>query len=143
MNKKLSIIIAISVITLLLTIFALSKVSNNNLLGVDSVVNNNTELQYKSVNVVGINSASTTVVKSGSGFLHSITILTPIASDSITLYDSTTASGTKLGTKAFPATLTDDGETFILDTLFQNGLTINVSSTVGTVNGSNLNVSFR
>ena len=47
-------------------------------------------------NVTNIASATTTVVKSGNGILRRITVNTT-AAGTITIYDNTAASGTKIG----------------------------------------------
>lgn len=47
---------------------------------------------------LNITSAATTVVKSGGGTLWSITLNKPVASSTITIYDNTAGSGTKIGT---------------------------------------------
>lgn len=67
-----------------------------------------------------IASATTTVVKSGTGTLHSIVINTT-AAGTITIYDNTSAAGTKIATiAASPA----NGSTFLYDVSFATGLTI-------------------
>jgi hypothetical protein len=73
---------------------------------------------FKYVNITG---TTAVVVKSGAGVLHNITINTP-AAGTITIFDNTSASGTKIGTitvgaSSVPVTLQDD-------VVFQNGLTI-------------------
>ena len=49
----------------------------------------------KYLNITG---QATTTVKSGSGILHTICVNTPAATETITIYDNTAASGTKIGT---------------------------------------------
>lgn len=49
---------------------------------------------YKYLNITG---QATTTVKSGSGILHTICVNTPAATETITIYDNTAASGTKIG----------------------------------------------
>lgn len=66
-----------------------------------------------------ITSATTTTVKSGSGFLHCITINTT-AAGTITIYDNTAGSGTKIGT--LKASVAEN--TYYFDTTFGTGLTI-------------------
>jgi len=64
---------------------------------------------------------TTTVVKSTRGVLHSITINTPAASGTITIYDNTAGSGTKIGTiTSFAST----NPCIIFDVAFWTGLTI-------------------
>lgn len=74
-----------------------------------------------------ITTATTTVVKSGAGSLHSVTInsLGTIAS-TVTIYDNTAGSGSKIGTID---SLTLKG-TFTYDVAFATGLTIVSTGTV-------------
>ena len=67
---------------------------------------------------------TTTVVKSGSGFFHSLTINTAAANAVITIYDNIAASGTKIATITQPATLIESSQTIIYDVAFSTGLTI-------------------
>lgn len=55
---------------------------------------------YSYQNITG---DATTTVKSGGGYLHTITINAPTATETITIYDSTAGSGTKIGTITVPA----------------------------------------
>lgn len=72
-----------------------------------------------------ITTTATTAVKSGAGFLHSVTINTPVASSVITLFDNTAPSGTKIGTITLPATLLTEGPyTALYDVVFNTGLTV-------------------
>lgn len=71
-------------------------------------------------NYRNITSAATTTVKSGTGILHCITINTTAAA-TITVYDNTAASGTKIATIAASPVI---GSTFIYDVSFTTGLTI-------------------
>jgi hypothetical protein len=82
-----------------------------------------------------IATATTTVVKSGQGFLHSITFNKPVISEVWTLYDNTTGSGTKIGTITLPSALLAQGPyTARYDVAFTTGLTIvSTSTTDGTV----------
>lgn len=77
------------------------------------------------------NQAGTTAgqpVKSGAGFLHALVINTPVASAVITVYDSTSASGTKICTITLPATLLSSGPISVrYDVAFSNGLEIVIS----------------
>jgi hypothetical protein len=50
-----------------------------------------------------ITTDTTTTVKSGPGILHSIIINTGAATEVVTLWDSLTATGTKIGTITVPA----------------------------------------
>lgn len=71
-----------------------------------------------------ISTATTTVVKSGAGFLHSIILSGGVNTGTITIYDNTSASGTIIGV------IDNDGdnETVIYDCKFTTGLTV-VTST--------------
>jgi hypothetical protein len=66
-----------------------------------------------------ISSATTTVVKSGAGMLHSI-VVTETAAGAITVYDNTAASGT---IKAVLKASVAEG-TYTFDITFATGLTI-------------------
>jgi hypothetical protein len=72
-----------------------------------------------------ITTLATTVVKSAPGVLHTVCISTPAATETVTLYDNTTASGTVIAVitsyAAFPTCLT-------FDVVFTTGL-IAVSAT--------------
>lgn len=50
---------------------------------------------YKYVNITG---QTTTVIKAAPGILHTVCINTPAATETITMYDNTAGSGTKIGT---------------------------------------------
>jgi hypothetical protein len=74
------------------------------------------------LNIVG---AATSVVRSGQGILKSITVNQPIASATITIYDNTTGSGTKIATITLPAVLLAQGPyTAVYDVDFGTGLTL-------------------
>lgn len=74
---------------------------------------------------VNITTATTTTVKSTKGFLHSIIINTLVASATITIFDNTTGTGTKIGTITLPSTITGDpASSLIYDLSFSTGLTI-------------------
>lgn len=68
-----------------------------------------------------ITTNTTTTVKTGPGMIHTLVVnTTPTGANSVTIFDSTTGSGTKIGTFAVTAT-----DTFMLyDVGFANGLTI-------------------
>lgn len=83
-----------------------------------------------------ISTATTTVVKSGAGFLHSITINTKgTVASTVTVYDNTAGSGTVL---AVIDSLTLSG-TFALNVAFATGLTIVTTGTAA----PDLTVSYR
>lgn len=65
---------------------------------------------------------TTTVVKTGTGILHTITFNKPVATLVATIYDNTAASGTVIGTITIPASPMP--VTLTYDATFVNGLTI-------------------
>lgn len=74
---------------------------------------------------VHVASATTTVVKSGAGVLHTLTINKPVASDTITIYDNTAGSGTAIAIPTIPSTVTGESPfTLIYDAAFATGLTV-------------------
>lgn len=79
-----------------------------------------------------INTATTTVVKSGAGLVHTITIAGGTAG-AITVYDNTAGSGTEIIPTFTPAAV-DPPVTLTLDVEFDTGLTIvTAAATVITV----------
>lgn len=68
---------------------------------------------------------ATTTVKTGAGVLHSITINTLGTADTVTVYDNTAGSGTKIGT--INAALSQG--TLIFDAAFVTGLTVVIAGT--------------
>ena len=73
---------------------------------------------YRYLNITG---QATTVVKSGGGILHTICVNTPAATETITIYDNTEASGTKIGTATVFAST---NPCLIYDVNFTTGLTL-------------------
>lgn len=73
-------------------------------------------------NYTPITSQTTTVVKSGEGILHTITFNKPTATTVVTVYDNTSAAGTKIGTITVPASPLPVTLTF--DAHFRIGLTV-------------------
>lgn len=69
-----------------------------------------------------ITTDATTVVKSSRGVLHTITINSPVATGTITIYDNTSASGTKIATITVPTAAVPI--TLIYDVAFWTGLTV-------------------
>lgn len=67
---------------------------------------------------------TTTVVKAGAGFLHSITINKPIAAGVISVYDHPSAANNPFALVTHPATLLGNPYTLTYDVVFANGLTI-------------------
>jgi hypothetical protein len=84
---------------------------------------------------VNITGDATTVVKASAGFLHCVTINSPVATEVITIYDNTTASGTNIATITIPAS--PQPVTLFFDIATRNGLTI-VTATAA----SNITVSY-
>lgn len=80
-------------------------------------------------NYTNITTTATTSIKSGAGFLHSLTINTPVATSVITIYDNIAASGTKIATITIPGTLVGEGpNTAIYDVVYKTGLTISTAT---------------
>lgn len=73
---------------------------------------------------VHLNTNGTTLVKTGTGVLHTLTINTIGDTDTVTIYDGTSASGTIIA-KTDSALET----TFIFDVAFYTGLTVVLSGT--------------
>lgn len=67
---------------------------------------------------------TTTLVKSGQGYLHAIIINSGAATGVITIYDGLTAGGIVIATITQPATLLTNNATILYDVTFQTGLTI-------------------
>ncbi|MGC2135444.1 MAG: hypothetical protein WA661_19530 [Xanthobacteraceae bacterium] len=78
---------------------------------------------------------TTTTIKSAPGYLHTVCVNTPAATGTITIYDNTAASGTKIGTITSYASLP---QCFTYDVAFWIGLTI-VTATAA----PDITVSFR
>lgn len=55
-----------------------------------------------------ITTQTTTVVKSGQGFIGGILFNKPLANGVVTIYDGVDTNGTKIGTITLPSTLTSD-----------------------------------
>lgn len=86
--------------------------------------------QYKN-----ITTDATTTVETGPGFLHTVCVNTPAATGTVTIYDSTTGSGTKIGTiTSFASTV----GCLVYDVAFWTGLTV-VTATAA----PDITVSFR
>ena len=90
-------------------------------------------LDFAYANITG---DTTTTVKSGKGYLHAITLNAPTATETITIYDNTAGSGTKIGTITIPASPVP--VTLFYDVAFWTGLTI-VTATAA----SDITVSYR
>jgi hypothetical protein len=77
---------------------------------------------------LNISGAATTLVKTGAGRLARIIHNKAVAAGVITLYDSLTASGTKIGTITLPAVLLNSQNAYEYDLQFTTGLTIVTSA---------------
>lgn len=92
--------------------------------------NTGTAVGYSYRNITG---QATTVVSTGTGILHAITINAPTATGTITLYDNTAASGSIIGTITVPASPVP--VTLFYDAAYTTGLTV-----VTSVASSNITV---
>lgn len=82
-------------------------------------------------NYTNITTASTTNVRAGAGKLRGIVINKAIAGSTITIYDNTAGSGTKIGTITFGAALLSDPPIFAdFSVSFSIGCTIVTSAAV-------------
>lgn len=81
--------------------------------------------RYSGLHIAG---AATTVVKSGAGTLHLLSINKAVLSSVITIYDNTAASGTILAIITNPAVLLATQATIPFDVAFSIGLTIVTSA---------------
>lgn len=88
-------------------------------------LNTGTATGYSSTNIT-LAAPTTTLLRTGSGILHTITFNKPTATGVVTVYDNTAASGTVLATITTPASPMP--VTLTLDAVFNTGLTI-VSAT--------------
>lgn len=84
-----------------------------------------TGLGYKN-----ITTDATTVVKSGVGVLHTVCVNTPAATETITIYDNTAASGTKIATITLFAST---NPCFLFDVAFSTGLTVVTATAAGDI----------
>lgn len=83
--------------------------------------NTGTAVGYSASNITAA-APTTTVLRTGAGILHTITLNKPTATAVITVYDNTAASGTIIGTITVPANPMP--VTLIYDAVFTTGLTI-------------------
>ena len=72
-----------------------------------------------------------TTVKSGAGVLHTITFNNPAATEVVTIFDNTAASGTKIGTITTPASPVP--VTITYDVNFATGLTLLTATAAGDI----------
>ncbi len=78
-----------------------------------------------------ITSATTTLIKSGAGTLHSIVVNTPVGSGVIEMDDALTHTTPKIGTITFPATILSIGYlSNMYDIAFTTGLSITTTGTM-------------
>jgi hypothetical protein len=82
-----------------------------------------------------ITTDTTTALKTGPGFLHNVCVNTPAATCTVTIYDNTAGSGTKIGTITSYASVPI---CYHYDVAFWNGLTV-VTATAA----PDITVSFR
>lgn len=69
--------------------------------------------------------ATNNAIKSGAGVLRKVVINSPVASGTVTIYDSLTATGTKIATVTLPASLLSDGPIEVgYNAAFSTGLTV-------------------
>lgn len=73
---------------------------------------------------LNIAAGATTVVKSVAGTLVAVIVNKAVASSTITIYDNTAASGTKIATITNPATLLHSQMVFPYGAYFATGLTV-------------------
>lgn len=76
---------------------------------------------YSSMNIT-LAAPTTTVVRTGSGILHTITFNKPVATGVVTVYDNIAASGTIIATITVPASPMP--VTLTYDAVFGTGLTV-------------------
>jgi hypothetical protein len=99
------------------TVEQLAPVAEDNTAGVIKV-----EQRYSYTNIT---TGATTVVKSGAGFFHLLIVSKGVAAATITIYDNTAGSGTKIATITFGAALlSDPPDSTLFDVSFATGLTI-------------------
>lgn len=80
-------------------------------------------------NYTNITTATTTAVKASSGNLKAIVVNAAVTTGTITIYDNTAASGTKIATITFPATLLANQVYIPYNVHFSTGLTIVTTGT--------------
>ena len=82
----------------------------------------NQSWQYKNITAI----TTGTLVRTGKGVLHAITLNKPVATSVITVYDNTAASGTVIGTITVPASPLP--VTLMYDVNYSTGLEIVVAT---------------
>ena len=88
------------------------------------------EAQVANTQYLNITGDATTLVKPGAGKLKAVCVNTPVATETITLYDSITATGTKIGTITVYAST---NTCFYYDVNFLNGLTVVTATAAGDI----------
>lgn len=82
---------------------------------------------YKSAHIT---TDATTTIKSGAGILHTVCVNTPAATETITIYDNTAASGTVL---AVATLFASTNPCFTYDLTFATGLTVVTAVAAGDI----------
>jgi hypothetical protein len=90
----------------------------------------NANLTISAYKYLNITTDATTTVKASPGILHTICINTPAATETLTIYDNTSASGTKIGTTTLFAST---NPCFTYDAYFATGLTIVTATAAGDI----------
>jgi len=99
------------------------KTSMGTLIAGEDLTNNVLKVEQR-FSYTNVATTATTVIKASAGFLHAIVINTPLATGSLTIYDNTAGSGTKIATITLPAALVSGAITLTYNCAFGTGLTI-------------------
>lgn len=94
----------------------------NSATGRDMVENFNNEVLGS--NPFNITAAGTYLIKTGPGVLRKVIFNKLISLGTVTIYDSLTASGTKIGSPASPLTILQQQVVLDYNVAFLNGLTV-------------------
>lgn len=84
-----------------------------------------------------ITTATTTTVKSGAGYLHTVCINKTVASATVSMFNNTVGSGASIGVITMPSTLIQSATCQTYDVYFSTGLTL------VTVGAQDITVSYR
>jgi hypothetical protein len=85
-------------------------------------------------NYTHITTDATTVIKTGAGLLHSVCINTPVASETVTIDDATSATTPTIAVLTIPATITSAmPQCVIYDVVFSTGLTVVTATAAGDI----------
>lgn len=87
-----------------------------------------------------ITAAATNTLVNRPAKLYKIIVNKPVASSTITIYDSLTASGTKVGTITHPASLSQQYEVFDYGTDGEGGLELETGLTIVTSGADDITV---